>query len=197
MPVLTPSLLVRRTAERVAIFHERRRAASDVTRYMASNFMTCKTSMKKITLILFISLPAVSCWAQELRQPTNTELRVAYCFKVKSLGAEMLRQNLPDKSQVSQDTWMRLQQSKIERDGIIERLGQFMRPRLLQVDSEQIVLAMISAKRDFEQSMVEAQKCLDTCLVEKCLHTCSAEGSNASPAMKQIGICNDLSWMPY
>lgn len=163
----------------------------------------------------FIILP---CNAEDNRAPTDTELRAAYCKKVLEFDVYLYQEALDaiSRASTSKNYQERLQRepdfAKKHRDALdaskagleksrldLKRLNLYILPRILDLDPNQVVIALRRAEEDLAIVQEAAQKCMycsndsDT---QKCLDQC--RGANIGAELKnRLDRCRELSWIPF
>lgn len=143
---------------------------------------------------LLVCVAAATAWqsvAAALSQPSDLELTTVYCVGVLQTRLAMLQEHShPPQSETD----------ALRRD--LERLGNFIGPRLSTLDSTRLAIARRRANDDFMTWYSDADACMHGCAGErgrasrekrrKCWSGCSQTGA----AFERMRTCTTIDWLP-
>ncbi|MBT2321264.1 hypothetical protein J7E62_02685 [Variovorax paradoxus] len=124
-------------------------------------------------------------------QPSDLELTTVYCAGVLQNRLALLQAH----SQPSESAT-----AALRRD--MERLGNFIGPRLGTLDSTRLAIARRRANDDFMTWYADADACMDRCAgnrerasIEK-RRACWSGCSDTGAAFERMRICTTIDWLP-
>lgn len=169
-------------------------------------------------LLIYILLFLLSNFAKAEDKTKAIDLKAAYCIKVHKDVLSIISSNLKNDEESlylnpKNDSEIQFNQSTIKFNDerkenienikyIIERLENYLNPRLKHIDKLAIAAAINQVKKDIAitESCIKNNKCNIGNTIEqyKQYEICAAECKKKNGFInKKIEECDDLSWLPY
>ena len=122
-------------------------------------------------------------------QPSDLELTTVYCVGVLKNRLTMLRELSPSQKSAI---------DAVRRD--LERLGEFIAPRLDTLDTAQLATARRRANDDFMAWYADTNACMRACVGERAnrdrRRTCWSGCSQTGASFERMRICTTIDWLP-
>ena len=156
-----------------------------------------KLSIRALTIVLgLISLPA--CAGD---QPTDTDLKAAYCTGVVSsvLRPFEAQDAMSWANTLPQEKKLAFEKFVAENYELKRRLSNYLLPRLFRLDAFPVALAFKSGEDDLKSTGTEIATCMALCkpsVNHQCKRACD-DASATTPTTTRVRKCNDVSWLPY
>jgi len=156
--------------------------------------------MKRLHILLAAALGAGSVSAQTEREPSDIELKSAYCTKV----LLAFTKPLPFIEGMSAEAIERVKKLRATRLDNLNRLQSYLLPKLDKLNTTALAAATKRAELDISASGNAAVACMEDCATRfnpaeqgarfnACVSTCS--GSDAADA--RLKTCDKVDWLPF
>jgi hypothetical protein len=153
-----------------------------------------------VLLLVFASV----CGAQEFTQPTDGELRSAYCIPILQWQIDaMSRANssviIPgnDQTPEQQRAHGKLRRELEKVRSALDRLQSYLLPRMLNRDPMALALARKRGENDLQQLVKGADQCINECEAAKGEPAVCAESCIDKALVERMRACADPSWLPF
>ena len=171
-----------------------------------------QTGRRAYAALPWLALGAASTLpAAEPRAPNESELRSMYCVSVvrEEIGLQnhMITSSseaassapTPEQRQKWLDTSTELLQGLQRLESVMGRLQAYMLPRIPQLDSLALGVAIRKGAADFQESRTMADRCAVACnpanTPNEQLQSCSA-GCSDNALLSRVSGCDNPTWLP-
>lgn len=153
--------------------------------------------------------------AMAQRTPSDIELRVAYCAALIRANSNWANQQVdllldprsfespldPSLEKERQDLLVKLKQLREEDERILRRFRLYLLPRLHEIDTLQVTIAMKRGEEDGNKMVPDMVGCVQSCQAPASNHKNCIEACFKSKELYAMGdrlkMCREPTWLPF